>query len=69
MTSVITGTKTIMQEPLAHFLKIRHGRQSTYDLQSLLPVTELGLVYPHSMTQRERRNAICSGGPDAGDQT
>ncbi len=68
-TSVITRTKTIMQEPLAHFPKIRHGRQSTHDLQSLLPVTELGPVSPYSMTQRERRNAICSDGPDAGDQT
>ena len=63
MTSVITGTKTIMQEPLAHLLKIRHGRQSTHDLQSLLPVTELGPVCPRSITQRERRNAIRSGDP------
>jgi hypothetical protein len=63
MTSVITGTKTIMEEPLAHLLKIRHGRQSTHDLQSLLPVTELGTMSPRSMTQRERRNAIRSGKP------
>src|ERR1019366_1523606 len=62
-TTMTSGTKTIMQEPLAHLPKIRHGRQSTHDTQSLLPVTESAGVCPYSITQRERRIAIRSGDP------
>src|SRR5580704_3649300 len=62
-TSATSRTKTIMQEPLAHLPKIRHGKQSTYDSKSLLPVTEPGAVCPDSMTQSERRIAIRLGDP------
>jgi hypothetical protein len=64
-TSPTTGPKTIMQEPLAHFPKIRHGKQSTHDFKSLLPVIELGVMYAHSMTQRERRIAVRPSAPRA----
>jgi hypothetical protein len=64
-TSATSRTKTIMQEPLAHLPKIRHGKQSTHNSKSLLPVTEPGAICPDSMTQSERGIAIRLGDPPA----